>query len=59
MVKDDSGAPLGTLAVDGRAVALKIMRKNHPEFGQWLEEHAEAALRRLYDHWRNESGSGS
>ncbi len=59
VVKDESGTPLGTLAVDGRSVAITITRKNNPEFGLWVEEHAEAMLRQLFDQWQNERGSGS
>lgn len=59
VIKDDRGSALGAIAVDDRSIAIKITRKDNPEFGQWIEGHAEAALRQLYDRWRNESGSGS
>jgi ParB family chromosome partitioning protein len=59
VVRDESGAPLAMLAIDGRSVAIKITRKDNPEFGQWVEENAEAMLRQLFDQWRNERGSGS
>ena len=48
--------PLAMLAIDDRTVAIKITRKDNPEFGQWVEGHAEAILRELFDQWRNESG---
>lgn len=59
VVKDASGARLGTLAIDGRSVAIKILRKDNPDFGQWIEENAEVMLRKLFDQWQNESGPGS
>ena len=59
VVKNESGDTVGTLTVDQKAIAIKITKKNNPEFGQWLEEHAEAALLQLFETWRNESGSGS
>ena len=59
VVKDKNGSPLATLAVDGKAIAIKIARKDNPEFGQWLEERAEATLLQLFDQWQCERGSGS
>jgi ParB family chromosome partitioning protein len=59
VICDESGSPLAMLAIDGRSVAIKITRKDNPEFGQWVEEHAETMLRQLFDQWRNERGSGS
>lgn len=59
LVEDGGGKPIGTLVMDDKLVAIKIMRKDNPEFGQWIEDHAEAALRRLFDQWRNESGADS
>ena len=59
VVKNESGDTVGTLTVDQKAIAIKIAKKDNPEFGQWLEERAEATLLQLFDEWRNESGSGS
>jgi ParB family chromosome partitioning protein len=59
VVRDESGTPLATLAIDGRSVAIKITRKDNPEFGQWVEENAEAMLRQIFNQWRNERGPGS
>jgi len=59
VVKDDSGAPLGTLAIDSRSVAIRIARKDNPEFGQWVEERGEAMLRQFFEQWRSERGSGT
>jgi ParB family chromosome partitioning protein len=55
-ITDVSGTPLAMLAIDDRTVSIKITRKDNPEFGQWVEGHAEAILRELFDQWRNESG---
>lgn len=59
VVKDKSGRPVGTLSIDGKQVAIRITRKDNPEFGQWLEERAETTLRQLFEQWQNESGSGN
>ena len=59
VVKDENGSPLATLAVDGKAIAIKIARKDNPEFGQWLEDRAEATLLQLFDQWQSERDSGS
>jgi len=58
-ISDVSGTPLAILAIDDRTVAIKITRKDNPEFGQWVEGHAEAILRQLFDQWRNARGKGS
>ena len=59
VVKDADGSSVGTLTVDQKTIAIKIAKKDHPEFGQWIEERAEATLLQLFEQWRNESGSGS
>ncbi len=59
VVRDETGRSLGTLTVDDRAIAIKISRKDHPDFGQWLEKRAEATLLQLFEQWRSESGPGS
>lgn len=59
VVESEDGLPVGSLAIDGRSIAIKILRKDNPEFGQWIEENAEASLRQLFDQWQKESGSHS
>ncbi|WP_420380210.1 plasmid partitioning protein RepB [Marivita sp.] len=59
VVKDKDGGSVGTLTIDEKTIAIKIARKDNPEFGRWLEERAEATLLQLFEQWRNESGSGS
>ncbi|WP_425101131.1 plasmid partitioning protein RepB [Tropicibacter sp. S64] len=59
VVRDTGGNPVGTLSVDSKTVAIKITRKDNPEFGQWLEERAETTLRALFDQWQDERGSGT
>lgn len=58
VVEDDRGSPVATLAIDSKSITIKITRKDNPEFGQWIEEHAEAALKQLFNQWQNKSGSG-
>jgi ParB family chromosome partitioning protein len=57
-IKTSNGATIGTLAVTEKAIAIKIVRKENPEFSQWFEEHAEASLSKLFDQWQNKNGSG-
>lgn len=57
-VNDRSGHRVGTLAIDDKAVAVKIARKDNPEFSQWFEQHAEATLKQLFDTWQNKRGTG-
>lgn len=59
VIKDQDGNAVATLATDGKSVAIKIARKDNPEFGQWIEERAETTLRQLFEQWQNERGSGS
>ncbi|MFA8388001.1 MAG: plasmid partitioning protein RepB [Pelagibaca sp.] len=59
VIKDEHGSSLGTLTIDEKMVAIKVTKKNNPEFSQWLEERAGAKLLQLFEQWRNESGSGS
>lgn len=59
LLKGTDGKTLGLLSHDSRTVALKVTRKEHPEFGQWIEENAEAVLRSVFERWQNENGSGS
>jgi len=59
VIRDESGDPLALLAIDDRSVSIKVTRKDNPEFGQWVEEHAEAMLRQVFEQWRNKRGSGS
>ena len=59
VIKDEGGSPVAILAIDGKSIAIKIARKDNPEFGQWLEERAEITMRQLFEQWQNERGSGS
>lgn len=56
-LNSEHGEHLGSLSHDNRSVAIKISRKEQPEFGQWMEENAEAVLRTAFDRWQKESGS--
>ena len=59
VIKDENGSSLGTVTVDEKAIAIKVAKKDNPEFGRWLEERVEATLLQLFEQWRNEQGSGS
>lgn len=58
-VTHPDGAPLATLSIDSRSVAIKLVRKDNPDFTHWLEAQAETALRGLFDQWRKERGAGN
>lgn len=55
-LKDEVGNVVATLSFDSKSIAIKVTRKDNPEFGLWLEERAEAALRDLFHQWRDERG---
>lgn len=55
-VKDEDGNVVATLTFDAKSIGIKVTRKDNPEFGLWLEERAEAALRDLFHQWRDEGG---
>lgn len=57
IVHAEDGSSLGTLKIDEKMIAIKIVKKDNPEFGQWLEERAKATLQQLFEQWRNERGS--
>lgn len=59
VIKGTHGASLGTVSVNAQALAIKIPRKDNPEFSQWLEQRAERTLLDLFEQWQNESGQGS
>ena len=59
VVKEKNGRAVGTVTMDDKAVTIKVARRHNPEFGQWLEAHAEASLLQLFEQWRNENGAGS
>lgn len=59
VVNDENGSYVGTLAIDDKAIAVKVARKDNPEFSQWFEKRAEATLKQLFEEWRNEHGTGS
>lgn len=58
LIKTGSGVAVGTLCVTDKAIDLKIVRKDNPEFSQWFEQHAKATLIKLFDQWQDENGSG-
>lgn len=51
------GRRLADMRRDKKALTLKIPLGEQAEFGQWLEENAETALRRLHREWAEETGS--
>ena len=58
LIKTGEDAAIATLSVTDKAIAVKIARKDNPEFSQWFEQHAEASLIKLFDQWQDENGSG-
>jgi ParB family chromosome partitioning protein len=58
-VKDERGNVVATLTFDAKSIGIKVTRKDNPEFGLWLEERAEAALRDLVHQWQDERGQGN
>ena len=58
-VEAEDGNIVATLSFDAKSIGIKVTRKDNPEFGLWLEERAEAALRDLFHQWRDERGQGN
>lgn len=50
---------LGTITADKRNVSVTFKRRDNPKFSQWIEENGEEALRRLFEHWLEKTGSNS
>lgn len=57
-VRDPSGGRIGIVSIDAKTVSIKVTRKEHPDFGLWLEDRAEAALQALFQQWQVETGQG-
>ena len=51
------GRRLADMRRDKKALTLKIPFSGQEDFGRWLEENAETALRRLHREWAEETGS--
>ena len=56
-VVDKNSRPLGTITLNDKAIVLKIVRKNNPEFAKWLESHAENSLVQLFEQWSSANES--
>ena len=57
VVEDADGTPVATLTIDGKAIGIRVLRRDNPDFGQWLETHAETELRRIFKRWRSGQGA--
>ncbi|MCP1170432.1 plasmid partitioning protein RepB [Limimaricola litoreus] len=49
------GKPVAELRGDAKAISLKVSKRDHPAFGDWLEAEAETLLRRLHAEWQAET----
>ncbi|WP_233270623.1 plasmid partitioning protein RepB [Chachezhania sediminis] len=50
------GNPLGDLQRKKDTISLSVSLRDHPEFGQWIEEQAEDILQSLLIRWKDETG---
>lgn len=50
-VSTPDGEQIGEIRRSGSALILKVLSKQHPEFGSWLENRAEDILQRLFGEW--------
>ncbi|MDH2329078.1 plasmid partitioning protein RepB [Cereibacter sp. SYSU M97828] len=55
---DIRGSHLGNMKRSQRVLSLNISLQHQPEFGQWLEENADDAVRLLHEQWQKSWGKG-
>lgn len=53
---DFGGRHVGNMKRSHRILSLNISLHHQPEFGQWLEENADDAVRLLHEQWRKSRG---
>ncbi len=49
------GREIGEIRSAGSALTLKVLSKQNPEFGSWLEARADQVLRELFEQWSESS----
>ncbi|MDB6454267.1 plasmid partitioning protein RepB [Falsirhodobacter sp. 20TX0035] len=52
------GHKIGHYKASAKAVSLEVSRNVAPDFGQWLEENADEAVRVLHERWQESRGKG-
>lgn len=52
-ISAQDGTRLAEVRDTARALTLKLSKTDTPEFAQWMREHAETELNRLYEAWRS------
>ncbi|MCZ0964094.1 plasmid partitioning protein RepB [Paracoccus benzoatiresistens] len=52
------GRRIGYIKTSARSVGIEIARSEAPEFGQWIMENADEAVRILLDRWKKSEGRG-
>ena len=57
-ISAQDGTRLAEIKDTPRAFTLKLSKTDTPEFAQWMREHAETELNRLYEAWRSDHRSG-
>lgn len=55
---DIGGRHIGNMKRSHRLLSLNISLHHQPEFGQWLEENADDAVRLLHEQWQKNRGEG-
>jgi len=56
-IKLSDGTALAEVKETARALTFKLSKSDAPEFAQWMRNHAEAELTRLYEAWQSEQKS--
>lgn len=52
------GRKIGRFKSSAKAISLEVSRREAPEFGQWLEENTDEAVRILHERWQKSRGEG-
>jgi len=50
---DDTGAMIGEIKVSPRALTIRLARNESSGFAEWMREHAEKEILRLYEAWKS------
>lgn len=56
-VASTDGAVIAEIKETATSVTLKLSKRDTPEFAQWMRDHAEAELMRLFEAWRSDKNT--
>jgi ParB family chromosome partitioning protein len=53
LLTSDTGAMIGEIKVSPRALTIRLARNESSGFAEWMREHAEKEILRLYEAWKS------